>query len=57
VDGWRSVHETAARDTTLGVYVCDLPTRDLGRADLVDFTFYWPEAGRWENVNFQVCIE
>jgi glucoamylase len=57
VDGWRSVHETAARDTTLGVYVCDLPTRDLGRADLVDFTVYWPEAGRWENVNFQVCIE
>jgi glucoamylase len=57
VDGWRTVHDTATRDTTLGVHVCDLPTRDLCRGDLIDLTFYWPEAQRWEGVNFQVCIE
>ena len=26
VDGWRTVHDTATRDTTLGVHVVDLPT-------------------------------
>jgi glucoamylase len=57
VDGWRTVHDTATRDTTLGVYVCDLPTRNLCRDDLIDLTFYWPEDQRWEGVNFQVCIE
>jgi glucoamylase len=56
-DGWRTVRETATRDTTLGVHVCDLPTRDLGVDDLIELTFYWPEATRWEGVNFQVCIE
>jgi glucoamylase len=56
-DGWRTVRDTATRDTTLGVHVCDLPTRDLGVDDLIELTFYWPEATRWEGVNFQVCIE
>jgi hypothetical protein len=23
----------------------------------IDFTFYWPEAGRWEGVDFAVVIE
>ena len=31
VDGWRTVHDTATRDTTLGVHVVDLGTRDLRR--------------------------
>ena len=57
VDGWRTVHDTATRDTTLGVHVCDLGTRDLRRGDRVHLTFYWPEAERWEGVDFLVCIE
>jgi glucoamylase len=56
-DGWRSVHDTATRDTTLGVHVCDVPTGSLGPDDVLDFTFYWPESKRWEGVNFQVCGE
>jgi glucoamylase len=57
VDGWHTVHDTATRDTTLGVHVADVGTRDLRCGEHVDLTFYWPEAGRWEGINFQVCIE
>jgi glucoamylase len=57
VDGWRTVHDTATHDTTLGVYVVDLETRHLSCGDSVDLTFYWPDVGRWEQVDFQVCME
>jgi glucoamylase len=57
IDQWRTVHDTSTRDTTLGVHVCDLETRDLHSGDRVHFTFYWPEAGRWEGVDFLVHIE
>jgi glucoamylase len=57
VDGWRTVHDTSTRDTTLGVHVCDLDTRDLRAGDRVQLTFYWPEAKRWEGVDFLVCID
>ena len=36
VDGWRTVHDTATRDTTLGVHVVDLPTTRLRTGDRVD---------------------
>ena len=57
VDGWRTVHDTSTRDTTLGVHLCDLETRHLCRGDRVHFTFYWPEAQRWEGIDFLVCVE
>ena len=56
VDGWRTVHDTPTRDTTLGVHVADLETLDLRIGDRVDFTFYWPEADRWEGTDFVVCV-
>jgi glucoamylase len=57
VDGWRSVHDTHTRDTTLGVHVADLETKELGPRDRVDLTFYWPEDNRWEGADFLVCVE
>jgi glucoamylase len=57
VDGWRTVRDTATRDTTLGVHVVDLPTTHLRRSDRVDFTFYWPDVDRWEGTDFVVCVE
>ena len=57
VDEWRTVHDTATRDTTLGVHVVDLGTRHLRPGDRVQLTFYWPEAARWEEIDFLVCIE
>jgi glucoamylase len=57
VDGWRTVHDTATRDTTLGVHVSDLRTGDVGRGDRVHFTLYWPNVERWEGVDFLVGVE
>jgi glucoamylase len=57
LDGWRTVHDTATRDTTIGVHVVDLPTAQLSRYDRIDFTFYWPDADRWEGIDFSICIE
>ena len=56
-DGWRTVHDTATRDTTLGVHRADLPTARLHAGARVDFTLYWPDADRWEGVDFCVTVE
>ncbi|MGE5232433.1 MAG: glycoside hydrolase family 15 protein, partial [Deltaproteobacteria bacterium] len=55
-DGWRTVRDTATRDSGLGVYTADLPTDALGSGAEIRFTFYWPDAGRWEGVDFSVKI-
>ena len=57
VDGWRTVHDTPTRDTTLGVHVADLSTWDLRIGDRVDLTFYWPEVDRWERTDFVVYVD
>jgi glucoamylase len=53
-DGWRTVHDTPTRDTTLDVHVADLGTMHLVNGDRLDFTFYWPEEKRWEGADFVV---
>jgi glucoamylase len=57
VDGWRTIHDTDTRDTTLGVHLADLPTSALRVGDRVDFTFHWLEVNRWEGADFLVCVE
>jgi glucoamylase len=57
VDGWQTVHDTLALDTDLGEYVADLPTAALASGARIDFTFFWPEADRWEQVDFHVVVE
>jgi glucoamylase len=56
VDGWRTVHDTQARNPGLGEYVIDLPTQTLPAGARIDFTFYWPEVDRWELTDFFVVI-
>ena len=56
-DGWRTVHDTPTRDTSLGVHVVDLETMDLHVDDEVEMTFYWQEVDRWEGADFVICVE
>jgi len=56
LDGWQTVHDTQTRDTGLGVYVADLPTEGLAARAKVVFTFYWPQADRWEGADFVVQV-
>ena len=56
-DGWQTAHDLPFRDTGLGIYVADLPTQSLDAGHTVVFTFYWPQAERWEGTDFEVTIE
>ena len=56
-DGWQTVHDIATRDTTLGVYIADVPTAQLAAGASVQFTFFWPEVQRWEGADFAIRVE
>ena len=56
VNDWAHAHDTPTRDTGLGVHVADLPTRGLAASARLLFTFYWPDAGRWEGADFAVTL-
>ncbi len=57
LDGWRTWLDIDARDTGIGVWVADVPGSDrLRPGDGVVFTFWWPEAGRWEGRDFRVVV-
>lgn len=55
-DGWRTLHDAETHDSGLGVHYADLPTAALPAGSEVVFTFYWPEARRWEGVDFSVKV-
>ncbi len=55
-DNWRTVHDTPTQDTGIGVHCTDLPTKHIPVGGTVTFTFYWAQAGRWENTNFSVTV-
>ena len=56
VDGWRTVRDTATSDSGLGIHFADISSRDLKSDAGIVFTFYWPEADRWEGVNYDVTL-
>jgi glucoamylase len=56
-DGWKTSHDTSTHDTGLGVHVADLPTADLRVGQKILFTFFWPQANRWEGVNFTAEVK
>ena len=56
-DGWQTAYDLPAKDTGLGIYVADLPTKSMDSGHTVIFTFYWPEAQRWEGADFSVNIQ
>jgi glucoamylase len=55
VDEWRTANDTEATAVPLGLAFVDVPVPNGQQAPL-RFTFYWPEAGRWEGRDFAVVI-
>jgi glucoamylase len=46
-----------ARDTGLGVWIADIPgSADLAPGRTLVFTFWWPEAARWEGRDLRVEV-
>ena len=57
LDGGATWMDLEARDTTLGVWTVDIPGSDrLTPGAAVDFTFWWPDPGRWEGRDFRVRV-
>ena len=55
-DDWQTINETKTTDTGVGMYYADLPTTKIPEGKQVLFTFYWPQADRWENKDFSVSV-
>lgn len=53
-DEWKTVQDTKTRDVGLGIHFADLPTKTDPEGRHIKFTFYWPDAGRWEGTDFTV---
>ena len=55
-DGGESWTDSPTRDSGLGIHHLDLATADLEPGGEIRFTFYWPEANRWEGKDFTVRV-
>ena len=55
-DDWSTVHDTNTRNSGIGIYFADLPARSLKVGRTLIFTFYWPDAQKWEGSNFSVTV-
>ncbi len=55
-DGWRTVNDTPMKDTGLGIYYADLVTKHIPANGLLEFTFFWPVTGNWEDKNYSISI-
>ena len=55
-DEWKTAEDVRMEDTGLGLYVADLPTAVLPVKATVEFTFYWPDADKWEDKNYAVTV-
>ncbi len=56
VHGWHTAQDTPTTDSGLGVHYLDLPTAQLVAGATVVFTFFWPQADRWEGQDFSVTV-
>jgi glucoamylase len=56
LDGWATAHDSPTRDSGLGLCSADLPTENLRSGQTVDFTFFWPQPGRWEGRDYHLVV-
>ncbi|RUW54179.1 glucan 1,4-alpha-glucosidase [Mesorhizobium sp. M1A.F.Ca.ET.072.01.1.1] len=55
-DKWLTVRDDNTVENAFGVHLVDLDVAGLQPGSTIVFTFFWPEAIRWENVDFTVGI-
>ncbi|UVK39813.1 glucan 1,4-alpha-glucosidase [Mesorhizobium sp. AR10] len=56
-DKWLTVQDSKTAENAFGVHLVDLPVAGIPPGNTIVFTFFWPDAGRWENVDFSVGID
>ena len=57
VDNWHTTHDTATRDSGLGIHYADLPTEKLPVGQNTIFTLRWMDEDRWEGTDYTVTVE
>jgi glucoamylase len=55
-DDWKIIQDVSTHDVGLGMHIADLLTQALVEGTQIKFTFYWPEADRWDGADFMVRI-
>ncbi len=53
-DHWHTIHDSNTVMNDFGIHVVDLPVAGLSPGGEIAFTFFWLDAGTWENVDFVV---
>ena len=56
INEWESFTEHVTLDTGFGVHFIDLARGQLAGGATLRFTFYWPEAEKWEGKDFAVKV-
>ena len=56
-NGWTSTNKVdAAPISALNLWFADLPTEACPDGSVIEFTFFWKEAQRWEGRNYSVSV-
>jgi glucoamylase len=55
-DAWVTPRDTKTHDVGLANHSADLTSPELPAGAQIRFTFYWPDADRWENKDFLVLV-
>lgn len=55
-DNWKTVADVKTADSGLGLHYADLPTNKLPVGGKAAFTFFWPDADKWEGTNWEVAV-
>ncbi len=53
---WVSVRDTELAEDGLDVFACEFAPGELNAGEILKFTFYWIDAGRWEGRDFVIAI-
>ena len=56
-DDWKTVHDTPTCDIGLNIHYADIATQSLKAGSQVTFTLYWPDARKWEGVDFVISVD
>jgi glucoamylase len=57
VNEWVSVNDTELADEGLGIYAQEFAPGELNAGEVLKFTFYWIDSGRWEGRDFAIAIQ
>ena len=55
-DHWNTVHDTASKDTGMGMHIVDIDAGSMAAGTDIVFTFFWPEQQRWEGRDYGVIV-